>query len=258
MLSNYHTHTWHCRHAKDREEEYVNRALEGNFQILGFADHAPYWFEGDYYSTFRMFPEEMEDYVKTVLSLREKYADKLKIHLGFEAEYYPKYFPEFLKRMQDAPVEYLILGQHYMGNEIGYTNVSFTPTDDRKMLAEYYDQVIEGINTGVFTYIAHPDIFHFCGATGAYQAEVRRLCREAKACNMPLEINLLGLREGRHYPNADFWQVAAEEGCQVIIGADAHTAKDTWDPQTERKALDLVREYGLDLLLRVELRPVTV
>jgi len=118
MIANYHAHTSRCRHAVGQEREYVQSALKAGMQILGFSDHTPYWFGCDYYSTYRMFPEQLEDYVNSVLSLRREYAGKIQIPLGVEAEYYPKYFPELMARLRDTPVEYMLLGQHFVGNEI--------------------------------------------------------------------------------------------------------------------------------------------
>ena len=73
-------------------QEYVDAALSAGLKILGFSDHTPYFFPGDYYSTFRMHPEELPGYVSTVNALRDRYAGRLEIHVGVEAEYYPKYF----------------------------------------------------------------------------------------------------------------------------------------------------------------------
>ena len=97
MISNYHTHTKRCRHAAGTDEEYVLAAIDRGLQILGFADHSPYIFDGEYYSTMRMPMAEYPDYASSVLSLREKYADKIQIKLGLELEYYPTYFEETLK-----------------------------------------------------------------------------------------------------------------------------------------------------------------
>lgn len=256
MISNYHTHTWRCRHAVGTEEEYVERAIEGGIQTLGFSDHSPYWFTEDYYSTFRMFPEQLPEYVDTVLGLKQKYAGQIDIRLGLETEYYPALFPEFLRRLKDQPIEYLLLGQHYPGNEIGYTNVAMGTTDDQKLLEQYYSQVIDAVYTGAFSYVAHPDIFRFAGEDAAYRTQVRRLCRAVKACGIPLEINLLGIRDGRHYPNERFWEVAAEEGCKAVLGCDAHTPKDAWDPASEQKARELADKYGLELLPSIPLRSI--
>ena len=76
MKANYHTHTPRCNHAVGPERSYVERALTGGFEALGFSDHTPYFFdEPGYYSSFRMRPEQLEDYVQTLLRLRERYGD---------------------------------------------------------------------------------------------------------------------------------------------------------------------------------------
>ena len=64
----------------------------------------------------------------------------------------------------------------------------------------------------------------------------REMIREAKSCNVPLEMNLLGIREDRHYPNSDFWEIVAEENAPVIIGADAHTPEVFQNALAEEKA----------------------
>ena len=70
MKTNYHTHTWRCNHAEGNEKQYVENALKAGLEILGFADHAPYIFVGNYYSNFRMTMEQLPGYVDTVLRLR--------------------------------------------------------------------------------------------------------------------------------------------------------------------------------------------
>ena len=82
------------------------------------------------------------------------------------------------------------------------------------------------------------------------------MCAEAKSCGIPLEINLLGIREGRHYPNRFFWEMAAEEGCDVILGCDAHSPKALNDPRAEREGLELAKEFGLKVLETAQLRPI--
>ena len=253
MIANYHTHTPRCNHASGTEEEYILSAIDGGLEILGFADHSPYWFTdaGDYYSTFRMRPEELPDYVRTLSRLRRQYSDRLQLHIGVEAEYYPKYFRELKERLRDGGVEYMIMGQHFPGNEIGQTHTS-RPTADEDVLSRFCDQMIEGIQTGDFTYIAHPDVLHFVGEDAAYHRHAVRLCREAKACGVPVEINFLGIRDGRYYPDMRFWQAAGEEGCKVIFGCDAHSPDVLKDPVTEQRALEMVRTYGLQLIHKLE------
>ena len=245
MITNLHTHTARCRHAWGTEREFVEAATNAGIQKLGFSDHTPYFFPGDYYSHFRMFPEQLEDYVNCILACREEYADRVHIHLGLEAEYYPAFFPELLARLKDSPIEYLLLGQHYIGNEIG-DHYSGWATDDAEKLRRYCSQVADAMYTGLFTYLAHPDLIHFTGDVQVYREHMRTVCRASKDSGVPLELNFLGMREGRHYPNKEFWRVAAEENCDVVFGCDAHTPQELSCAQQERQALQWMKKLGLN------------
>ena len=253
MIANYHTHTPRCRHAFGDEEAYVESAIVRGLEILGFSDHAPQWFPGSYYSTMRMFPEQLREYCDTVRALKEQYCRKLQIHLGVEAEYYPAIFAKLHSQLRDTGVEYMILGQHWVGNEENEP-YSGMPTADEAFLARYCDQVIEGMQTGLFTYFAHPDIVRFTGERRIYEKHMRRICRTAIETQTPLEINFLGIRAGRHYPNEIFWQLVGEEGCPVVFGIDAHEPDAILDWASEQKAMLLVQQYGLKLMETVTLK----
>lgn len=253
MIANYHTHTVRCFHAEGNDEEYIQNALAAGLDTLGFSDHAPQPFPGDYYSTMRMYPETLKEYAQSVSALREQYKGRLNIHTGLEAEYYPALFPTLLQWVRDEGIEYLILGQHWPGNEQGETHM-MKPFDSEAPLERYCDQVIEALNTGAFTYIAHPDLPNFVGEQAAYDRQMRRLIRAAKACNTPVEINLLGMRTNRNYPTPRFWELVAEEGCPTVLGQDAHSPDVLLDTHTEQLALDMVKKLGLSLLDRVTLK----
>ncbi len=221
MISNYHTHTLRCGHAVGTDEEFVLAALDRGLQILGFSDHSPYIFTGDYYSDTRMRMNQLEDYVKSVLALREKYAGKIQIKLGLELEYYPTYFAQVLQELKKYPFDYMLLGQHALGDEQDDYLTGWA-TEDEAILERYVRQSLEGLHTGVFACFAHPDIIKFTGDPEVYKKHMRTLIREAKALDIPLELNLLGLMTRRHYPNRLFWEMVAQEGAKAIIGFDAH------------------------------------
>ena len=252
MLHNYHTHTPRCNHAVGTEEEYVRCALEAGMQTLGFSDHTPYPFPKDYFPPFRMLPEELKDYVASVEAVRKRYAGQIQIHLGVEAEYYPKYFSEMVKMVKDQGIEYMLLGQHMLYDEMEGIGTG-APVTDPVLLKQYCDQTIEALYTGLFTYFAHPDIMHFVGEETIYRQQMRRICQAAKACGLPLEINLLGLYLQRQYPNPIFWELAAEEGCKVVLGVDAHKPEFLLDRQPEQQARDLAARFGLEVLEEVQL-----
>lgn len=254
MTANYHTHTWRCNHATGAEEEYVQAAIDSGMKILGFSDHTPYCFPGDYCSRFRMRKELLPDYAQTIRSLQKQYAGRIEVHLGVECEYYPKFFNETLNLLRDNGVEYLLLGQHFIGNEIDGT-YSGLPADE-DTLKRYCHQCMDAMNTGLFSYFAHPDLIHFVGDDRIFLNQMRQVCREAKSCGMALEINMEGMRSGKWYPGPLFLEAAGEEGCTMVIGCDAHTAEALKEYDAQARAYEMAREHGLTVVETVELRRI--
>ncbi len=255
MKANYHTHTWRCNHATGTEEEYIQAAIGRGLSTLGFSDHTPYLFDNNYTSRIRMRPEQLDDYVSCLASLGRKYSNQLKTFIGVEAEYYPAYFGDTISFLRDHGIEYMILGQHFIGNEP--TGIySGSCTDDKEIMKQYCRQTMEAMQTGLFTYFAHPDLIQYVGDISFYKKEMCHLIREARNCAMPVEINLLGLFQGRHYPGKLFLECVAEENCPVIIGCDAHDPESLSDTTIEQRALEMLQEYQLHILSDIELRHI--
>jgi histidinol-phosphatase (PHP family) len=156
-----------------------------------------------------------------------------------------------LKIIEPYPYEYLILGQHYLTNEQSESHIARL-ANDYASLVLYVNECIEALTTGKFFYFAHPDIVNFKGDPRLYRAEMIRLCKAAKSMNIPLEINLLGLREGREYPRIDFWQIASEIGNDVILGSDSHEPGVTAREKDIRAAMEIVNGFGLHLIEPME------
>ncbi|MBR2850191.1 MAG: histidinol-phosphatase [Clostridia bacterium] len=256
MIANYHTHTPRCHHAGGSEREYIENAIELGFCELGFADHAPMPFGNGHVSGIRMSLGETEDYVNTLLDLRREYEKDIKIFIGFEAEYYPAVFDRFIDFIGQYPIDYIIMGQHCQNNEYdgGWYGA---PTESEDFLRAYVDQVTEGLSSGKFSYLAHPDLPNFKGDREIYQREMRRLIEYANGASIPLEINMLGAQEGRHYPNPDFWAVASELGATAIIGCDAHQPRDIVQNTDVERVVKLIESNpGLKILDTLNFKPI--
>ncbi len=258
MIANYHTHTFRCYHAMGKERYYIQTAIKAGLKTLGFADHAPMPFPGRYESTYRMPISLFSNYMETLSALREEYRDKIDIKIGLEAEYYPAIFEDFLDLIRPFGIDYLILGQHFIGNEYDRGSVYMgTPYVKEKELTAYIDQVVAAIKTGVFTYIAHPDLPGVVGDDAFYTAESRRLCRAAREHDLPLEYNLLGMATGRLYPARRFFEIAAEEGNAVILGADAHSPDRVAKPEEIQTAKENLAALGIEPIKTLPLfRPI--
>lgn len=244
MIANYHTHTRRCHHADGSEREYVENALKAGLEILGFSDHAPYVYPRGYVSFYKMTPSQLEDYVDTILSLRREYAGQIEILLGLEAEYYPALWEDFLRLLEPYPIDYLLLGQHFLDNEYENGEYCGAPGYSERRLHRYCAQCMEGLETGRFLYFAHPDLCWFRGPDSIYIREMTQLCRFCREKDIPLEMNLLGIRESRNYPRKLFWQIAAEEGNKAILGSDAHRPEHVCSPGIIRKGEDFLKKCG--------------
>ncbi len=236
--------------------EYVEKSIEKGIKKLGFSDHAPQFFENGYESWIRMRPSEAYDYMKEVRALGEEYKNEISVYLGFEAEYFPSIFPQLRDFCRENGVDYLILGQHSLTNE-PTERWSAHASDNDEQLTRYVDEVLEGLGTGSFSYLCHPDVFWYTGENRAhYIEENARLCRGAKALGIPLEINLHGLRDKRHYPCDEFFGIAAREGNEFILGIDAHEPNEITNEETFRGAYDLAQRNGITLLDDIVLRKI--
>ena len=218
VLANYHTHTPRCHHAEGTEREYVEKAIKRGVKTLGFSDHSPYLFEGEWYPNNRMRPEEFEGYMRTVRDLAREYAGEITLLCGVEIEYYPGAFERTVRFLRELDCDYLLLGQHYVGVE---EQLTFSK-DQPGVFDRYIDQVCTGLETGMMTYVCHPD---FCCCLNDLPRQEKgwlRLCETAKRMGAPLEINLQGLAQGRHYPRRELFEMAAAVGNEVVLGCDAH------------------------------------
>lgn len=255
MKANYHTHTPRCGHAQGTEEEYVQAALDAGFDVLGFADHGPWPFSSGYVSHMRMTVEELPNYLHAIRTAGEKYAGQIQVLPGLEMEYFPRYYDHLL-RMREQGVRYFILGQHFADSEedTPYT-CNECRTDDGVL--RYAESVVAAVRTGLFAYVAHPDLFmryrtedQFTPA--CYQA-ADMICQAAKEQHIPIEYNLLGLGDrlegnDRGYPSETFWTYARKYDNDVILGVDAHAPAQLLDPVRWRVGHDQVTTLGYHLV----------
>lgn len=254
-FTNYHTHTTRCHHATGTEEEYIQTALRNGYTVLGFSDHTPWKYaDPNFVSRIRMFPDELEGYASTLSTLREKYAGQLHIHIGLEAEYFPAYLPWLKEEKERLGIEYLIFGCHY--DTTDETGIYFGRPQSERDLRRYAEQVIEGLETGMYAYLAHPDIClnRWTAYDKAAETTCREICEAAARLNIPLEYNLAGLTcQNRGdgtlgYTTDFFWNIAAEYPVKAIIGCDAHAPEELDVTELFQRKREFLTGLGLTVL----------
>ena len=248
MKVNYHMHTKRCNHAIGEEEEYIVNAIQAGFDEVGFACHSPWQYDGKYRSHMRMQPEELDDYILKILELKDKYANQISIKIGLECEYYPEQMVYLQRILRYKPIDYIIFGNHFhLDEQKGYYYGNHIYSD--KQLKDYAKTTVEGIKTGLYSYLAHPDVIAYKRTKDeVYKEEMTKVCEACNEMKIPVEFNLLGYYEGRHYPCDDFWKIAASCGCKAIIGFDAHNPARLLDNDLYAKARNYLTSLGMEIV----------
>lgn len=257
---NYHTHTYRCMHAYGSDEEYVQAAIKAGIKVLGFSDHTPWSYGSNFVAHMRMHKDDFHEYYTSIKALKEKYRDQIEIKIGLECEYFKRYMPWLIQLCKQYELDYIILGNHYYLSDefrVYFGSVCY----DDEYLVKYVDEIIEGLKTGYFTYLAHPDLFMRGRNKFDEFAKKQslRLLRACKELNIPIEYNLEGARVGYEYnqpsyPHPKFWDLASEVGNDVIIGYDAHNPRSLLEDRYYNEAIEELKKRRLNILEEVELK----
>lgn len=254
MRTNYHTHTTRCHHATGSDEEFVLSAIKGGYQELGFSDHTPWKYRTNYVSDIRMTPEELPEYIESLRSLREKYKSQISIKIGLECEYFPDYLHWLKEVIKEYHLDYIIFGNHFFNTDEKFPYFGrYTNTLD--MLELYEESAIEGMESGLFAYLAHPDLFMRSYPEFDRHCKLisRHICRAAARLKLPLEYNV-GYEDYNeasgitNIPHPEFWKIAAHEGCTAIIGVDAHNYQYLETPVYYDRARQTLMELGMKVI----------
>lgn len=251
--ANYHTHTYRCKHAVGSDENYVLKAIEGGYKILGFSDHTPLPDSVNGGSMYRMVESELSEYLSSVRDLKAKYADQIEILVALEAEYFPKHEEYIRKLKKDNNLDYLILGNHfenYVSFETSYGNISF---ENRKILNSYLENMYLAFKSGLYDFCAHPDLICKSGYLtdeNLLKGSFDKICDYSLEFDMPLEYNLSGLKHNHRYPNELLFRIAAAKGCKVIINSDAHDPLELTNGLYDI-ALETLKGYGCNIIYSI-------
>lgn len=249
MKANYHTHTARCGHAEGTDEAYVRAAIAQGFEELGFSDHVPWPYRSGYtHPRVRMHIDRLDEYVSSIRALADRYADQIRVRVGFECEHFPEYMGWLADMAQEKQLDYLILGNHYDGSD--ETGMYFGNARTPGELAAYVRSTIDGLRTGLFAYLAHPDLFMrgYPRFDENCRAAARELSQACRALDIPMEYNAhdrfwAPVTHRRSYPHPEFFAIARSEGVRVIIGLDAHEPRELSDPEQWNRAVQELSDF---------------
>ena len=258
LKANFHTHSLFCD-GKNTAEEMVLAAIEKGFDTLGFSSHCFYPLNPEFYKPFdnlwHIPSAEINSYTAEIGRLKEKYADRLKIFLGFEADYFEsdKYGSAIPRKETYAcfSPDYLIGAVHFVNTDKGFYTVDHHAhiikenliklyskpngeIDGKKAVCDYFAAERELLHKGSFDILAHPDLLRkrngelkiFNEDDNWYKDEIKATAKEIAKAGVITEINTGAIARGAMndtYPSQAFLELLHEYGVPVCINSDAHT-----------------------------------
>ncbi len=217
----FHIHTWRCGHADDDpDEELVKKAVELGAERIVFTDHAP--FPGDPFGA-RMKMAQLPEYIQTLQGLKEQYRDRIEVLVGLEIEYFPSFRGYYEELRENPGLDLLVLGQHMAEYAPGV--YSFSSPDRSGEFEGICENLVEGIGTGWFDVVAHPDrSFQRCRVFGEAQSVAARRIVDAycrvREQGICLEKNYTSW-ECDDYYRQEFWDMVPGDA-RIVYGIDAH------------------------------------
>lgn len=261
-MTTYHTHTYRCRHATGDVPDYLKAAKKAGILELGFSDHCPY--PDRRWSESRMDLEELDGYIRAADGAREAAKDfeiPMKVFTGLECEWGPDIHgflvDELLGRRS---LDYLAVGIHTYLHK-GEWRDSFLISQPKELVS-FAETSVKAMESGLFAFLAHPDLFCFNWAPWDENAVscAKDILAAAQATGTPMEINGYGFRKPkvrgdkghrRPYPHEGFWDLAREYDIACVVNSDAHRPVDIAAGLEEGKSFGA--ERGLRILEKLDL-----
>jgi histidinol-phosphatase (PHP family) len=237
--TNYHTHCNYCD-GEGELEAYVTEAIEKNMYAMGFSSHAPVPFNSDWH----MQLDHLDKYISEIELLKEKYKE-LKIYSGLEVDYIPGQMRP--NAYSDRNLDLIIGSVHYAGQLenlnnccIDGTNEEFERTlrlifnnDIKKLVARYYENVVEMIKNDPPDIIGHLDLIkklnsnnrYFDEEESWYQEIINDVIKAISDTNCILEVNTRGYYQSftkDYYPSKQILKKCFEADIPLTISSDAH------------------------------------
>lgn len=237
-----------CGHAKGKLEPVVQRAIEAGFTHYGLSEHCPRYRDQDLYSDEQargMTPASLlaafRAYIAEAFTLRERYADRIQVLVGFETERLPP--GDWLARMRElralAPFEYVIGSVHDVdGVWVDYKREVTEQLAEQvggraRLQARYFDDVADMVRALKPEVVGHIDLVRkFEGESASIDPSawphLEAALEAVRDAGSALDVNCGASRRGLSpvYPLPAILKRAREMGVGVTLGDDGHGAHD--------------------------------
>lgn len=222
-----HNHHERCGHARGGLGAYVAHAAEIGLATLGVADHAPRFADADDHPLpgIQMARSDFPAYLAEARALRARYADRLELLVGVEADYLPGTEAVYREALSSAGLDYVIGSVHEWDGIHVYKPETWEGRDRRALFAGYFEHVRQAVRSGLFDVLGHldavkvygPDVFELAGD------EIEPTLDAIAESGIVVELNTAGYRKcGELFPRPELVERLHARGVRFTFGSDAH------------------------------------
>ena len=222
----------HCNFSGDSDalpEDMIKAGIAHGLSGICFTDHLDY----DYPEEPNIFLLDFDNYFKVLSDLKEKYADKISVNIGIELGLQTQAAGQNLAVAEKYPFDFIIGSSHVVNHMDPYYPEFFAGRDEDAAYMEYFESVLENINSGVdFDVYGHIDYVVRYGPNknAFYTYEkfkdiIDEILTQLISKGKGIEVNTGGFKYGLGHPNPteDIIKRYRELGGEIItMGADAH------------------------------------
>lgn len=222
-----HNHHERCGHARGALADYVAYAAEAGLPTLGVADHAPRFADPDDHPLpgIQMARSEYPAYLAEARALRERYADRLELLIGIEADYLPGTETTYRAQLGASGLDYVIGSVHEWDGIHVYKPQTWEGHERRALFEGYFAHVRAAVRSGLFDVLGHldavkvygPDVFDVAAH------EIEPTLDAIAESGIVVELNTSGYRKcGELFPSPVLVERLHARGVRFTFGSDAH------------------------------------
>jgi len=228
QLIDLHTHHHRCGHADGDLETYVQHAAALGFATLGVSDHAPLFADRHDHPMPRiqMARSDYPNYLREARNLQERYADRLPVRIGIEADYIEGTEAVYREALAASELDYAIGSVHMFAGFHVYHPATWPGKGHRSALfAAYFDALRKAARSGMFDILAHIDAVKVFGPEVFEVAahEIEPTLDAIAESGVVVEFNTAGVRKcGEVFPSPELARGLVARGVPFTFGSDAH------------------------------------
>jgi histidinol-phosphatase (PHP family) len=247
----YHSHHLRCGHAVGQISDYIESAIARGMREFGVSDHGPAYFQpGDHaLPGTQMAGSELPHYVREAFEQKAKYAGRIDVKVGLEADFIEGQEAELIHILESHPFDYVLGSVHYVRQINIFKKTRWGTERAEDIYAEYYRVVQLAAASGLFDILSHLTAVESYGPP-VPDALAKRLyppvAEAAAASGCIVEVNTSGYRkmEGDEpFPNRRMLRCLIAAGVPLTFGSDCHKPEEVGYGRD--RVLGLLKELGV-------------